>query len=228
MSILENLALIRERVQSALDRSGRSGDVIVMGASKLMPAWRVQEAIEAGIEYIGENRVQEAQAKKPEVNGTAHWHMIGHLQTNKVKKAVELFEMIQSVDRVRLAKEISKRSQAGGKEMDVLIEVNTSGEASKSGVEPEKALDLTSEVAAMDGIRVRGLMTIGALSEDMEDTRACFARLAGLAEKLRGRKIEGCAMDFLSMGMSGDFEVAVEEGSNMIRIGTLLFGPRGS
>jgi pyridoxal phosphate enzyme (YggS family) len=229
MGIRQNLAAIRERVQAALDRSGRSGqEVIIVGASKLMPAERIQEAIDAGIRYIGENRVQEAHAKKPSVKGEAHWHMIGHLQTNKVKKAIELFEMIQSVDSVRLAREISKRSLVHNKDVDVLVEVNMSGETSKSGVAPDRALDVTGQIASMDGIRVRGLMTIGALSDDVEDTRTCFAKLAKLARQLEDQAIDSCTMDFLSMGMSGDFEVAIEEGSNMIRIGTLLFGPRGN
>jgi len=223
----ENIKAVLERIENACARAGRSaGEISLVAVSKTMGAERVQEAVDAGLKLFGENRVQDAAPKIRALTGDITWHMVGHLQRNKVKKAVSLFDMIQSVDSYDLAVEIDRRSGELGKIMDVLVEVNTSGEDTKFGCKPEDCIDLIERMSHLRGITVAGLMTIGALTEDEAAVRNCFVTLRELAREAREAGISGVEMRHLSMGMTSDFEMAIEEGSNMLRIGTAIFGPR--
>ncbi len=225
--IAGNLARVRERIARAAERAGRRPEEIrLVAVSKLVQAERVREAIAAGVREIGENYVQEAAAKRREVGEGARWHLVGHLQRNKAGKAVTIFDMIQTVDAPRLAEAIGKRAEAAGKTAEVLLQVNTSGEESKFGVAPEQVETLLEAVMGVSGLRVEGLMTIGRWDPDPERARPEFRLLAELARRLEGRT--GVEMRWLSMGMSHDFEAAIEEGANLVRIGTGIFGPRPS
>jgi pyridoxal phosphate enzyme (YggS family) len=228
LSILrQNVEVVRARIAEAALRSGRKPDSVrIVAAAKGMDAERVEEAIACGISIIGENRVQEAGVKKSRVSLPADWHMIGHLQTNKVKRALEIFSTIQSVDSARLAEELEKRAESSGKKVDVLIEVNTSGESSKYGVEPPGLLELVASLKTMSCLNVNGLMTIGVFSEEPEDVRPCFRLLRELRDRCLDEFGGLPEMGILSMGMSGDFETAIEEGSTMVRVGTAIFGAR--
>ncbi|MCX6375843.1 MAG: YggS family pyridoxal phosphate-dependent enzyme, partial [Armatimonadetes bacterium] len=190
--------------------------------TKTVDVPQIQEAIRAGVTDIGENYVQDSAAKFEVIGRAVRWHMIGHLQTNKVKQAVPIYDLIQSVDSISLAKEIGKRSVAAGKVSQVLVEVNISGEASKFGVRCCEALPLCDELGRIEGIRLVGLMGIAPFVDDSDVIRRSFARLKELWDKLPNQHRE-----WLSMGMSSDFEIAIEEGSNMVRVGTAIFGPRG-
>jgi len=228
MSAIErNIKDIRWRMERAAERSGRGSEEIkLVAVTKTVEPERIKEAIECGIKIIGENRVQEAEAKFVQIPEGVEKHLVGHLQTNKAQKAVELFDLIQSVDSLRIAQKISTRAHRKGRVMDVLVEVNTSGEETKFGVKPEQTLPFVKSIAKLEGIRIRGLMTIGLFSPHPEDTRPCFKKLKKLFEEIKSANIPGVEMRYLSMGMTGDFEVAIEEGSNMVRIGTGIFGPR--
>ena len=227
--IEENLKEIKSRIRQAAVKSGREGkNIQLVVVTKTVGLDRIKEAIKCGIEIIGENRVQEAEEKLTRLTEKVEKHLVGHLQTNKAKKAVELFDLIQSVDSAHIAEEISKRAQEQGKLMDVLVEVNTSGEETKFGVEPEETLALIETISKFLGIRIKGLMTIGLFSDDPEATRPCFKKLKSIFDEITGMKIPNVEMHYLSMGMTGDFEVAIEEGSNMVRIGTGIFGPRSN
>ncbi|KPL00034.1 MAG: hypothetical protein AMJ91_05545 [candidate division Zixibacteria bacterium SM23_73_3] len=224
----KNIKDIRSRIQKAAEKSGRSVDQIkLVVVTKTVEPHRINEAIRRGIEIIGENRIQEADAKFKEITEKVEKHLVGHLQTNKAKKAVEIFDFVQSVDSVRVAEEISRRALEKGKIMDVLVEVNTSGELTKFGIEPEQVLTLIETISKLEGIKIKGLMTIGLFSDNPEDSRHCFRRLKTLFEKIKSASIPNVEMRYLSMGMTSDFEVAIEEGSNMVRVGTGIFGPRG-
>lgn len=226
-SIRQNVERIRERIAEAALRSGREpGSVVLVAAAKGVGAERVDEAIACGITIVGENRVQEAVSKMADVRMEADWHMIGHLQTNKAKRAVELFSTIQSVDSLRLAKEISQRAETAGKVMDALIEVNTSGEPSKFGVHPRDLEQLVGHVRGLSSVRIRGLMTIGLFTDEPEEVRPCFRMLRDLSSRCVDVFGDAQDMSILSMGMTTDFETAIEEGSTMVRIGTGVFGPR--
>jgi len=194
--------------------------------TKTHTAAEVDEAIRAGITQVGENRVQEAIAKKPQVTLPATWHLVGSLQTNKVKRALELFDVIQSVDSLHLAQEIQLRCEQMDKRVSALIEVNTSGESSKHGVQPDAVPGLVAEVLKLDRLPLAGLMTIGPglAIEDPQVSRPCFRVLKTLVEDCRQRF--GIPLPHLSMGMSSDFEVGIEEGATIVRIGTAIFGPR--
>jgi pyridoxal phosphate enzyme (YggS family) len=222
--IEENLKEIESRIRKAAEKSSREKDVIkLVAVTKTVEPERIKEAIR-----FGENRIQEAEEKFKEIIEKVEKHLVGHLQTNKVKKAVELFDLIQSVDSVHIAEEISKRSQEKGKMMEVLVEVNTSGEKTKFGVEPEQTIPLVESISKLEGMKIKGLMTIGLFSDDPEATRPCFKRLKVLFDEIKSAKIPNVEMRYLSMGMTSDFEVAIEEGSNMVRIGTGIFGLRNS
>lgn len=223
MSIPENLHKVRERIASAASRAGvdHSG-IVLVAVTKTVDVPRIREAISAGVTDIGENYVQDSARKFEAVGRSARWHMIGHLQTNKVKQAVPMYDLIQSVDSVSLAREIGKRSAAIGKVAQVLVEVNISGEESKFGIRCCDALWLCGEIAAIEGIELRGLMGIAPFTDDESAIRKSFARLKELWDKLPNEHRE-----WLSMGMSSDFEMAISEGSNMVRVGTAIFGPRG-
>ncbi len=226
--IAENIKDICSRIQKAAERGRRGADEVkLVAVTKTVDAERVNEAIRSGIRSIGENRVQEAEEKFKLITERVEKHLVGHLQTNKAKKAVQLFDFIQSVDRERIAQEISRRAKDLGKAMEILVEVNTSGEETKFGVHPDKALPFIETISKLEGIKIKGLMTVGLFSENPEEVRPCFKKLKKLFEKIKSANLPNVEMKFLSMGMTNDFEVAIEEGSNMVRIGTGIFGPRG-
>jgi pyridoxal phosphate enzyme (YggS family) len=227
MSVRDNLRALEDRISGACGRAGRSPDEITLVAvTKTVGPDRIQEAVDAGVKVVGENRVQEAEPKINAVTGEVIWHMVGHLQRNKAAKAVAMFDMIQSVDSARLAREIDRRCAEAGRSMDVLVEVNTSGEVTKFGVRPESAIDMVGEISEFPNLNVKGLMTIGAFTDDESAIRKCFGTLRGLMENLRRVSLSRVEARYLSMGMTSDFELAIEEGSDMVRIGTAIFGPR--
>ena len=225
MDLAANLETIRQRIRTACERAGRNPDSVTMLAvTKMQPPEVVQAAAKLGLILFGENKVQEAKAKMPLCPGNLRWHMIGHLQSNKCRDAVELFKMIQSVDSLSLAQEINKRAEQAAKRMPVLMEVNVAGEASKFGYQPERLLAELKELNALPRIEIHGLMTVPPWSPEAEKARPHFRRLREI--KVQCEQILGAPLPHLSMGMSGDFEIAIEEGATMVRIGTELFGPR--
>ena len=195
-----------------------------MAVTKTRAPEEVEAVIEAGVMLLGESRVQEAERKLPAIRRSAEWHLVGHLQTNKAKRAVELFSTIQSVDSLRLAERIAHFTSAQ-KPTDVLVEVNTSGELSKFGVAPDAAVEFVGALRDLPGVRIRGFMTVGALASDESPARRCFERLRRIREQARSA-FPGLGLEVLSMGMTNDFVWAVAEGSTMVRIGTAIFGPR--
>ncbi len=215
--IRANLAAVNARIEAACAKGGRRREeVTLVAVSKTFPAEAVTNAIAAGATHVGENKVQEARDKKPLVAGTARWHLIGHLQSNKAKDAVRLFDVIETVDSVELAEKIAKAALAAGKRQEILLQVNVGREEQKSGADPKDLPALAREVAAIDGISLRGLMAIPPFDED---PRPHFRTLRELKERI------GVAE--LSMGMSEDFEIAIEEGSTIVRVGRAIFGARG-
>ncbi len=225
MDLAANLESVRHRIHAACERAQRDpADVTLLAISKTHPADVVQEVAAAGHLLFGENKVQEAKAKIPQCPGKLRWHLVGHLQTNKVRDAVELFEMIQSVDSLRLAEEINKRAEQAAKRMPVLLEVNLAGEASKFGYAPERLLAELKEVNALPRLEIHGLMTVPPWSSVAENVRPYFHRLRGLRQQCED--LLGAPLTHLSMGMTGDFEVAIEEGATIVRIGTAIFGER--
>uniref|UniRef100_A0A831WY70 Pyridoxal phosphate homeostasis protein n=1 Tax=Thermorudis peleae TaxID=1382356 RepID=A0A831WY70_9BACT len=226
--ILANLEAVRGRIREACRRVGRSPEEVeLLLVTKTVPPERIRVAVEAGERLIGENKVQEALAKYGELKDLPiEWHFIGHLQTNKVKDVLTFASMIQSVDRMRLVEKLDQQLQRLGRSLDVLIQVNTSEEESKFGVAPEETLAFVRQVARYDTLNIKGLMTIGKLSADPEDARRCFRLLRQLRDRIVAEGIPRVRMEILSMGMSGDLEIAVEEGSTMVRVGTAVFGPR--
>ena len=225
MDLAANMETIRQRIRAACDRTGREANsVTLLAVTKSHPPEVVQEAAKLGQIFFGENKVQEAKAKIPLCPGKLRWHFIGHLQSNKCRDAVELFEMIQSVDSLSLAREINRRAEQAARRMPVLIEVNVAGEASKFGYQPDRVLAELKEINALPRLEIRGLMTVPPWSPEAEDSRPHFRRLREL--KQRAGQVLGAPLPHLSMGMSGDFEIAIEEGATMVRVGTALFGPR--
>ncbi|MFB3922804.1 MAG: YggS family pyridoxal phosphate-dependent enzyme [Terriglobia bacterium] len=227
-SIRENIERVRGRMAAACHRSGRRPeDVKLIAISKTFPAERIREAYEAGLRDFGENRVQEAEAKRPALADlTVTWHLVGHLQTNKAKAARELFHWIHSVDSPRLAEKLDNSATCSGERLPVLLEVNLGEEASKSGVREMEVMHLAEEVSRLATVEIRGLMVIPPFFEDPEQARPYFRRLRELAGKLEAGDFPGVSMRELSMGMSHDFEVAIEEGATMVRVGTAIFGVR--
>ncbi len=203
-----------------------SDSVELVAAVKTRTAEEITEAIEAGVRIIGENYVQEAIAAFPSIGRTVRWHFIGHLQKNKVKKAVEVFDVIETVDSVSLAGEIDKKSRSINKIMSVLIEVNSGREPQKSGVFPEDVKSLIKDISILPNIKVKGLMTMGPISGNPEDARAYFTETRKIFEDIKKSGIEGAYMEYLSMGMTNSYRVAIEEGANIVRIGTKIFGDR--
>jgi len=225
MALAENLASIRQRIDAACDRAGRDPAAItLLAVSKGMPPEVVREAADVGLILFGENKVQEAKAKISLCPGRLRWHMIGHLQSNKCRDAVQLFEMIHGVDSVPLAEEIQKGADRQAKTMPVLLEVNLAGESAKFGFRPEAILPALPQINSLPRVEIHGLMTLGPWTQDAEKVRPIFRQLREL--KARCEQALGAPLPHLSMGMSGDFEVAIEEGATIIRLGTLLFGPR--
>jgi hypothetical protein len=225
MDLAASIQTVQERIRAACDRAGRPADsVALLAVAKTHPAEAVQAAAACGLMLFGENKVQEAKVKIPLCPGKLRWHLVGHLQTNKVRDAVELFEMIQSVDSLRLAEEINKRAEQAAKRMPVLLEANLAGEASKFGYAPEQLLAELKELNALPRIEIHGLMTVPPWSPVAENVRPHFRRLREL--KLHCEDLLGAPLPHLSMGMTGDFEVAIEEGATLVRIGTAIFGER--
>ncbi|MFM8468826.1 MAG: YggS family pyridoxal phosphate-dependent enzyme [Limisphaerales bacterium] len=225
MDIAANLASLRDRIAAACARVGRDpASVTLMGVSKNQPPEAVRAALDAGVTCFGENRVQEAKAKIPLCPGRARWQMIGHLQSNKCRDAVALFSMVQSVDSLALAQELDRQCEKAAKTLPVLLEVNVAGEASKFGYDPARLLAEFTELARLPRLEVHGLMTIAPYTPTPERVRPVFRRF----RELRGEceQLLGAPLPHLSMGMSGDFEIAIEVGATMVRIGTALFGPR--
>ena len=217
--IRANLERVRERVARAAERAGRRAeDVLLVGVSKTVDVARIRAAVAAGLGALGENRVQEARDKITELGRTVKWHLVGHLQTNKVRDALELFDVIHSVDRIDLARELDRRARAKGRTIDAFVQVNVGGELSKGGWPPDAVETAVGAISALSGLKLRGLMTIPPAVERAEDARAWFRTLRKLAERH--------GLSELSMGMSADFEVAIEEGATMVRVGTAVFGPR--
>lgn len=224
-TVKDNLETINKKIkEAALKVSRDPQEIKLVAVTKTATLEQIKEAINEGVKIIGENKVQEAKGKYQVLTTKVKWHLIGHLQTNKVKYAVEIFDLIHSVDSIKLAKEIDKRSVQFKKTIDVLIEVNISGEETKYGYNPEKVEAFLKEISEFSGIRVRGLMTIAPISKNKEEVRPYFRRLRELSEKIRDKKIKNIKMDYLSMGMTDDFEKAIEEGANMVRIGRGIFG----
>jgi len=225
MGLAENLAHLQSRLAAACARAGRSpAEVTLLAVSKTHPPEVVQEAARLGVGCFGENKVQEAKAKIPQCSGALRWHFIGHLQSNKARDAVALFEMVESVDSLGLAQELNKRCEAAGKHLPVLLEVNLAGEASKFGYAPERLLAELNELNALPRLAIHGLMTVPPWKPSPEQVRPYFRALREL--KQRCEEVLGAPLPHLSMGMSGDFEVAIEEGATIIRVGTALFGER--
>lgn len=225
--VTENLKSIEARIQAACDRAGRDrSEVTLICVTKTKPIDMLQEAYDDGQRNFGENKVQEIDKKFPQLPSDIHWHMIGHLQRNKVKYLMDKVVMIHSVDNVALAKTISKEAVKAGREMPVLIEVNAAGEESKFGVSYDEAEPLIREICTLPGIKVSGLMTIAPYTDDPETNRPYFRKLKQLSVDIAGKSIDNVSMDVLSMGMTGDFEVAIEEGATMVRVGTGIFGER--
>ncbi len=222
--LAERFAAIQEKVAEALKRSGRTGKVEIVAVSKTQPLEVIQAAMSAGILRFGENKVQEAKAKI-DVLERGVWHLIGHLQTNKARDAVRLFHSIDSVDRLDLAQEINQRALTMGKTQNVLLQVNVSGEGTKFGCAPGDALTLAEQINAMGRLTLNGLMTIAPVAVEPEKVRPVFVRLRELRDEIEAKT--GLKLPDLSMGMSGDYLVAVEEGSTAVRIGSALFGARG-
>jgi pyridoxal phosphate enzyme (YggS family) len=231
MSIAENIALIQERIEAAARRARRPPEQIaLMAVSKTHPPERIREAYVAGLRLFGENRVQEFAEKAPALAdmAAAKWHMIGHLQTNKAGKAVELFGALDSVDSVKLAEKLNGAARTLSKKLSVLIEINVGGEAAKSGVAPDsqELEELLRAAPRLESLQFRGLMTVTPFSDDPEGARPYFRRLRELRDAVAARKLPAVETEVLSMGMSHDFEVAIEEGSNCVRVGTAIFGER--
>jgi PLP dependent protein len=227
VSLADNLNSIQQRIRTACDRCDREpNSITLLAVTKSHPPEAVREAMDLGVACFGENKIQEAKAKIPNCPGRARWHFIGHLQSNKCRDAVELFEMIESVDSLALAQEINKRAEASAKTMPVLLEVNVAGEASKFGYKPQQLLADLRALNELPRIEIHGLMAVPPWSPDAETSRPHFRRLREL--KLECEQTLGAPLPQLSMGMSGDFEVAIEEGASIIRVGTALFGPRSS
>lgn len=223
IDVAANVARVRERIAAAARRGGRRPeDVTLVAVTKGVDASQILEAVAAGVQDLGENRVQEAASKAAAVSAGARWHLVGHLQRNKVRQAVALFTVIHSLDGARLAADVSRRAAAP---VDVLLQVNVAGEAQKFGVPPEEAPTVLRAIAGLPALHVVGLMTIAPLSGDPEETRPIFGRLRGLRDDLEALGIAGVTLPHLSMGMSGDFEIAVEEGATMVRIGRAIFSP---
>ncbi len=227
MTISERLAVIRERIEQACNRCGRDpAQVRLVAVSKKKPAAAIEQAWQAGQRLFGESYVQELTEKAPRVTAPVEWHFIGGLQSNKVKYLRGRVSLIHSVDRLSLAREISRQWQKDGGVADILLQVNLAREASKRGATEDEVLELAPRIAELPGVRIRGLMTLPPYEENPEEVRPYFRRLRQLAEQMASLGLPGAAMRELSMGMSHDFEVAIEEGATLIRVGTAIFGAR--
>ncbi|MBP3196842.1 MAG: YggS family pyridoxal phosphate-dependent enzyme [Butyrivibrio sp.] len=225
--IRENLEIVEKNIAAACKRAGRDrSEVTLIAVSKTKPVSDIRQAMECGIRVFGENKVQEIRDKTAEITEPLDWHMIGHLQVNKVKYLPNVACMIHSVDNKKLADEIEKQASKAGIKMDVLIEVNMAHEDTKFGLSPEEVVDFVKEISPCEHINIRGLMTIAPYTENPESNRGYFRDLRLLKDKINALNIPGVNMDTLSMGMTGDYEVAIEEGATFVRVGTGIFGER--
>lgn len=225
MDLAANVEVIQRRITAACERAGRDPSTVrLMAVSKGHSPEAICAVAETGITLFGESKIQEAKLKIPQCPGRLHWQMIGHLQSNKAKDAVQLFELIQSVDSLSLAQELNKRAEQAAKTLPVLLEVNAAGESSKFGYKPEAVLAELAQLNALKRLEIHGLMTIAPYVQDLERVRPFFRKLRELRERCEQQL--GAPLPVLSMGMSGDFEVAIEEGSTLVRVGTAIFGER--
>ena len=225
-SIAVNWRRLEERIGRAAEAASRNpADIEIVAVGKTRSPQEIDAAIAAGARHVGENKVQEAAAVKSEVTAPARWHFIGHLQSNKARTAVDLFDVVQSVDSERLAQALDRHATQSGQTLDILVQVNTAGSANQSGISPPAVLPLIDRIATLSGLRLHGLMTIAAFTDDEIRVRKCFSRLREIASEIEASR-RGVEMKYLSMGMSNDFELAIAEGANMLRLGTAIFGPR--
>lgn len=232
MSVSENIALVREQVAVAARRAGRQPeDIELIAVSKTFSPALIREAYAAGVRRFGENRIQEFAAKIEALRDLreVEWHMIGHVQANKAAKAAELFGFVDSVDTLRVARRLNTAAAQAGKNLTALLEINIGGEPAKSGVDPESTEleDILQAAAELNNLHIRGLMTVPPFATDPEEARPYFRRLRDLQKQIAARHLPGVEMDMLSMGMSHDFQIAIEEGATCVRVGTAIFGGRG-
>ncbi|MGE4214683.1 MAG: YggS family pyridoxal phosphate-dependent enzyme [Anaerotignaceae bacterium] len=226
-SIKENIELINKRIEAAAVKSGRTrDDITFIVVSKTIDVPRIKEAVETGENNLGENKVQEIMDKYEPMGEGIKWHLIGHLQTNKVKYIIDKVDFIHSVDSVKLAQEISKRALQHDITAKILLEINIANEESKFGISPNDAEEIVLEISKLPNIMIKGLMTVAPFVENAEENRVYFKQMKQLLVDINGKKIDNVYMDVLSMGMTGDYEVAVEEGATMVRVGTGVFGAR--
>ncbi len=222
-----NIKSLNDKINSILDETGRTiNDITVIAVTKTVDLDRVQAAVKAGCLNLGENRVQELIEKYDNLNEGVNWHMIGRLQTNKVKYIVDKVSLIHSVDRLKLGKEIDRQASKIGRVVPVLVQVNASKESTKAGIDPLDTIDFVNELSRLQNLKVMGLMTIGPNTDNKEDIRSSFRRVKSLFDELKKSNINNIETRYLSMGMSKDFDIALMEGSNMIRVGTTIFGQR--
>lgn len=227
LSIAQAIGLVQEKIREACARAGRSADeVTLIAVSKTMPVSDLREAMAAGMMEFGENRPQELRDKQAEITEPLHWHMIGSLQTNKLKYVVGRTVLIHSVDSLHLARAIEEESQKRGVVSDILLEINIAGEATKGGISPEALEGLVRDISGFPHVRMRGLMTVAPYTEHPEENRIYFRKMKQLLVDINSKNIDNVSMDILSMGMTGDYEVAVEEGATLVRVGTGIFGHR--
>jgi PLP dependent protein len=227
INIATNINKIRQRIKAAATKCQRDPDSIkLLAVTKTVPPALVSQAITAGITEFGENYVQEAKEKIAVIEQRVRWHMIGYLQTNKAKYVVNLFDYIHSVDRMELAMEINKRAGLTGRKINILIEINVSGEKTKSGITAASAVGLIKDISTLENISVKGLMTMAPYSDNPENSRPYFSELNKLQKNIINEGISGIQMEELSMGMTDDFEIAIEEGATIVRIGRAIFGER--
>jgi len=227
MTIAENVARVRERMEAAARRAGRDlGKIRLVAVSKTVGLERILQAVEAGVDSLGENYVQEAQEKIGALEQRVSWHFIGHLQSNKAKAAARLFDWVHSVDSLKLAEELSRAGKQQSKILPVLLQVNLGKEETKFGAQEEEVFRLLERMGSLPGVSIKGLMAMPPFFENPEESRPYFRALRIMAENVSKRQISGVLMEELSMGMSNDFEVAIEEGATLVRVGTAVFGPR--
>ncbi len=220
------MLIINENIEKAKLKSGRNDDVKLIAVTKTIDVERIKEAIALGVKDIGENKVQELQTKIPLLGDNINYHMIGYLQTNKVKYIFDKISLIHSLDRISLAKEIDKRAKSKNIIVDTLVQVNVAEEDTKSGLKVEEVIPFIEEVLKLENIKVRGLMTIAPFTDDKKLLRNIFRTMSKIKDDIISRNYERISMDFLSMGMTNDYEIAIEEGANLVRIGTGIFGKR--
>lgn len=227
MLIRRNIEAIKERIERACNRAGQKSDTIkLVAVTKTIDVQSISEAVECGITLLGENKVQEIVEKAPYIKGNIEWHMIGHLQTNKVKYIADKVKMIHSVDSIKLVEEINKRFKNDSRIIDILVEINIGREDSKYGIAPENIIQFLHDIDKYGNIHIMGLMTVAPASDNVENVRPYFREMKKIFENVKSENIKNVNMKFLSMGMTNDFEIAIEEGTNMVRIGSGIFGPR--